>query len=412
MTGAVPRSIWAGRTVALLAIVLIALNLRTAVAAISPIVAFVSKDIPLGAVGFGVLGTLPPIAFASSGIVAPLVARRLGIETTMVLACAAMIVGPLVRAVAPNYAVLLVGSAVAFTGMGFGNILLPPSVKKYFPDRIGQLTAAYATFLSIGTALPPLLAIPIAAVAGWRVSVAAWLVFAVCALVPWVVMRARAGRIANLERKQTLVPEARADLLGRMPRSRTAIAMAIAFAVPTFNGYAFFAWLPELLKERAGSPPEQAGAILALLAITGLPLALVTPILASRMHNVGYIIWAGIAFFLVGYLGLLLVPTVVPWLWAVLSGLGSVIFPLCLAMIGLRTKSPDAAVALSGFVQGIGYGVGALGPLLFGILRDVSGGWTAPLVLVLAVTLVAIVPAVLLRTPSFVEDELAVAERL
>src|SRR5690606_12787646 len=93
-----PLPLWAGRTLALLGIVLVALNLRTAVAAISPITGHISADIPLDSVTIGLLGALPPIAFAASGITAPWVAHRIGLERALMLASAAMLVGHLVRA--------------------------------------------------------------------------------------------------------------------------------------------------------------------------------------------------------------------------------------------------------------------------------------------------------------------------
>jgi CP family cyanate transporter-like MFS transporter len=212
--------------------------------------------------------------------------------------------------------------------------------------------------------------------------------------------------VAARERAENLVPEPRADLLNGMRHSRTAIALAITFAVVALNTYAFFAWLPELLRERAGSSAAEAGAMLFVFGIVGLPLGLLAPILASRVRNVGYLIGVGVVLFVVGYLGLLVVPTVLTWLWVLLTGAGAILFPLCLALIALRARGPDGAVALSGFVQAIGYAAGALGPLLFGILHDATGGWTVPLLFLVATSLVAIVPAFLLRRPTFVEDEL------
>lgn len=400
------RSLWAGRTVAVVGILLIALNLRTAVASISPIISLVSGDVPLGTIAVGVLGTLPPIAFAASGLLAPLVARRLGLETAFVLACLAMIVGTIVRAVSLEYGALLAGSAVALTGMGFANILLPPAVKKYFPDRIGQVTAAYATLLAISIAVPPLIATPVAAALGWRVSIGAWAMVAVAALVPWLVLRGRSARLAARQREQNEAPVARPELLGSMRHSRTAVAIAVTFAVAAMNTYAFFAWLPELLRERAGSSPAEAGALLFLFGIVGLPLGFVAPILAARVRNIGVVVFAGVAFFVAGYLGLILVPTVATWLWVLLAGVGAILFPLCLALIGLRTRGPAGAVSVSGFAQAIGYSAGAFGPLLFGILHDLTDGWVAPLVFLAAVSVVALIPAALLARPALVEDEL------
>ncbi len=401
------RPLWSGRGTALLGILLLALNLRTSVTVLSPIISLVVHDVPFGGIGLGVLGTLPPIAFAASGIIAPMVARRIGLENSLVVACVAMIVGPIVRAVSPNYGSLVLGSAIAFAGIGFGNILLPPLVKKFFPDRIGQVTAAYATLISISISAPPLLAIQAATGLGWRTWVALWAVLAALALVPWILLsrnERRSSRVSPVGERTDALPQV--NLLSSVRHSRIAIAIGLAFAVSAVCTYAFFAWLPEMLQDIAGSTPAEAGALLALFGIVGLPLSIITPVLATRLRNVSVIIFTGVACFVVGYLGLLLVPTVVTWLWVVMVGFGSIMFPLCLALIGLRTRKPGTAVAVSGIVQAIGYTAGASGPLLFGVLHVWTHGWSAPLLFLMAVALVGIVPAIVLAKPRFVDDEL------
>jgi CP family cyanate transporter-like MFS transporter len=126
-----------------------------------------------------------------------------------------------------------------------------------------------------------------------------------------------------------------------------------------------------------------------------------------RLRHPGWIIQAGVGFFVVGYAGLLLAPAVAPWLWVALIGLGPILFPVCLVLINLRTQSQLASAALSGFVQGVGYTLGALGPLLVGVLHDVSGGWTVPILFLLGVGLVGIFSGVSLSRPRFVEQDLA-----
>ena len=81
-----PMPLWAGRTMALVGILLVALNLRTAVASISPIAAEIAADIPLSAVGLGLIGMVPPVAFAASGFVAAPAARKYGLERVLILA--------------------------------------------------------------------------------------------------------------------------------------------------------------------------------------------------------------------------------------------------------------------------------------------------------------------------------------
>ena len=401
------RPLTAGRTIALIGIVLLALNLRTGVAVISPIIRSISEDVPLTSVGIGLLGMLPPLAFAASGFAAPLVARRFGLEASLVLASVAMIVGPIVRALAPNYAVLLIGSILVLGGMGFGNILLPPVIKRYFPDRIGTMTSVYATLMSFGAALPPLVAAPLAEASGWRVALGVWAIMGVFLVLPWLLLwrdRRREVRAALAgDAVTTLVPQH----VGRMMHSRVAWAIALAFMLTSFNVYAMFAWLPEIIADLTGAPAAAGGSFLALFAIMGLPFAILIPPLASRVRNVAWLIVAGMTVFVIGYLGLLIAPGAATGLWVVLVGSGPLIFPLALVLINLRTQSETSSVALSGFVQGIGYGGAALGPLAIGFIHDLTQTWTIPLIFLLATVALILGPAVVLANPRTVEEDLA-----
>ncbi|MEO9015704.1 MAG: MFS transporter [Terrimesophilobacter sp.] len=402
-----PIPLWAGRAMALVGILLVALNLRTAVASISPIAAQIGADIPLTAVGLGLIGMVPPVAFAASGFVAAPGARKLGLERMLILSLLAMVVGLFVRAAAGNYSVLLAGNIIALGGAGVGNILLPPLVKRYFPDRIGLLTSLYATVMSVSTALPAGLAAPVTSVVGWRASLGMWSILAVTSAIPWLVLlrqnrRERASVLENAGDDLAPAP----DLLGRIWHSRLAWVLAVAFSISGFHAYAMFAWLPELLVQTAGVTPVQAGGLLSLFSLMGVPAALIVPILATRMKNVGLLVGAGIACFVLGYLGLLAAPAAVPILWVALIGSGPLIFPACLVLITLRSRTHEGAVALSGFVQAVGYAIGALGPVLIGFLHELTGEWTLPLLVLIGTALAGIFTAVLLRNPVFVEDDL------
>ncbi|MGC4814764.1 CynX/NimT family MFS transporter [Micromonospora sp. DT228] len=396
--------LWAGRTASLLGIVLVAFTLRQAVATISPILGDIRADIPISAIGVGLLGTLPPILLAASGFIAPRVARGIGLEGGIALALLLMTLGHLVRACAPGFAVLLVGSVVALAGTGIGNVLLPPIVRRYFPDRVALLTALYVCIVGVGTAVPAAVAAPVAEQTGWRFLLGVWSVTSIAALLPWLVIIAR-------ERRQRLsdavaVESPTSALVTRLWRSRVALSITVVFSTSTICTYAAFAWLPEILGDIAGSTPTEAGVLLAVTGLISVPGAFIAPLLVARLRNVGWLIAAGVASFVCGYLGLLLAPATLTLLWVLLIGSGSILFPVCLVLINVRTRSHGGTVALSGFSQGVAYALGALGPLLVGLLHDVSGGWTLPLLFLFAVALVATIPAITLARPAFVEDEL------
>ena len=398
-----PRPLWTGRTLALLGIVLVAANLRTAVAALSPIVSQISTDIPLTATAIGLLGMLPPVCFAVFGIFTPVFTRRLGLENVLVLALTAMLIGHLTRGAAGSLTALMLGSVVTFAGLGVGNVLLPPLVKKYFPDRVGLITSLYVTVVSLSTLIPPLIAVPVADAAGWRVSLGLWVLPVVLALVPWLTMFVR-HRVQVTP--GATVDEAEPALLGRIWRSSIAWALAVVFAASSLNAYAMFAWLPQLLIDTAGVTPAQAGTLLSVYAAMGIPCALLIPWLTSRMKNVAILVYLGVAAFLIGDLGLLLAPGTLTWLWVVLAGLGPLFFPLTLVLINLRTRTRAGSVALSGFVQSVGYTLGALGPLCMALLHEITGAWTAPLLFLIGTALAITVAGAVVARPHLLEDDL------
>jgi CP family cyanate transporter-like MFS transporter len=400
-----------GRAIALLAVVLVGLNLRTAVAALSPIYDRIGHDFAIGAIGIGFLGTLPPVSFAVVGLFAPALHRRFGVERVMTVAILAILIGHLLRAASGSYLALVLASALTFAGMGVANVLLPPLVKTYFPDRIGLLTALYATIMAIGATLPPLVAVPVADAAGWRASVGVWSVFAVLALAPLVTLLVKrrasarsAGAAEPVALPEPATPPERRGFT-RVLRSPVAWSLMLVFALTSVNAYAMFAWLPSILTDVAGVSEATAGALLSLFSVMGLPAALLVPILAVRMRTVGPLIAAGVVFYLAGYGGLLLFPAGPVWLWVAFIGLGPLLFPLSLVLINLRTRTHEGSVALSSFVQSIGYGIGALGPLVVGVLHDTSGGWTVPLVFLVVTALALTVSGIVVARPRMLEDE-------
>jgi CP family cyanate transporter-like MFS transporter len=149
--------------------------------------------------------------------------------------------------------------------------------------------------------------------------------------------------------------------------------------------------------------------MLSLFGLIGIPLGIVSPILVNRISNVGLIILGGVVAGAAGFLGLAFAPTTLTWLWVILVGIGSITFPISLVLINLRTRSHEASAALSGFVQSLGYTVAALGPFAVALVRELSGGWIAPLMFLLAASLLGIISAILLTRPRFVEDELTIA---
>jgi CP family cyanate transporter-like MFS transporter len=382
------RPLWQGRALALVGIVLFAFSLRTAVASLSPVVGYVDAEFALPSAVVGLIGTAPPVCYAIFGILTPRFERWFGLERLALAAMVVAVVGLGWRGLATDAVTLVLSTALIFAAVGVGNILLPPLVKKYFPDRIGLMTTIYSTTLAFSTFIPPLVAVPVADAAGWRLSLGMWAVFAAAAIVPWLLLIARPRAAASDVELAAPAPQA----FRRMWRLPLAWALVAAFSVSGVLAYTAFAWLPVLLEDVAGVTPATAGALLSLFAAMGLPCSLLVPLLVVRYHATRALFGVAVAAGLAGIAGLLFAPQAATWLWVVLLGTAPLLFPLTLVLLGLRTRTPETAVALSAFVQSLGYAVVALFPFGIGLIHGWTDSWTVPLV-ILAVVVIAAAPA-------------------
>lgn len=404
------------------AIILTALTLRAAVTVVSPVLSNIGSDLVLSPMAIGVLGMLPTAAFGLFGFLTPFVIRGASLEKLIMASLAVGMAGQIARVFAPTTPLFLIFSVVAFAGLGAGNVLLPPLVKKHFPTKVGLMTAVYVTAISVGTALPAQLAVPVADATSWQFSLSSWAALSAVALVPWLVAAfskdpgekaAPAGAkgsgpagLAGLNVPGLPLRPAPAPVPLKMNlwKSPTAWGLTLMFGCTSLNTYALFAWLPQILTE-SGLSQGEAGSMLALFGALGLPLSLGIPIIAAKMRNPFPAVVVTLSCFVAGYLGLLFSPADATWLWVSLTGLGPGTFPLALLLINQRTRTQQGAGALSGFGQGMGYALACAGPLFFGMLHDQTGSWTLPFSFLFASLVLLGTGAWIICRPRMLEDD-------
>ena len=408
----VPTRLWSGRGLVLLGIVLSAFNLRTAVTSLTPLLDTLGDTFGFGATMTGVFGMLPTAAFALFGVATPALAHRIGLERTALLAMVLAMLGLLLRSAAGDTTALMAASLTALAGMGIGNIVLPPLVKRYFADRVGTVSTLYITVLQAGTILPALVAVPVMEAAGWRLSLGVWAVFAAASAVPWCLVlwqeRQRNTPLARVHDEAVAVDDEAPELAtprpqGRAWRSPVAWGMALMFGMTSLVTYSMFTWLPKLLVE-AGGTPALGGTMVALFSTLGLVASLTMPQIAVRMRNPFIVVVICAGFYAAAFAGLLLAPMAAPALWVALLGLGPSTFPLSLTMINLRTRTPEGSASLSGFMQGVGYTLSCAGPLTFGLLHEHTHGWALPMAFLSACILVLVIGGYLACRPRYLED--------
>ncbi len=392
-----------GRALVLVAILLAAANLRTAVTSITPLLDVLGQTFGFGSTMTGVLGMLPTLSFALFGVCTPMLARRLGLERTTLLAMALATLGLLLRSSAFGVGSLLAGSIVALAGMGIGNVVVPPLVKRYFANKIGTVSTLYISVLQVGTMLPALLAVPAANAAGWRVSLGMWALLSLAAALPWLMLVRRGPHVPAPASAGTATDATVAARHGKVWKTSLGWGMTFMFGMTSLITYSMFTWLPRIVVE-AGASPAFGGVMVAVFSLLGLLPSLVMPSLAARMVNPFALALIGFAAFVSAFAGLLFAPMAAPLLWACLLGVGPSTFPLALTLINLRTRTPDGSAALSGFMQGVGYSFACLGPVLVGWLHEASGSWTVPFGFLLCCALILLCGAWLACKPRRLED--------
>jgi CP family cyanate transporter-like MFS transporter len=366
VTGAHPRHL----APIAIAIVFTALNLRTAVASVPPLL----NDIPLSAAGAGLLTTLPVVCMAAGSPVAPRLARRIGTERALAALALTIAAGVLLRLV-PGVVALFAGTVVAGLGIALGNVLVPSLIKRDFPERVGLMTGGYTMAISASGALAAALTVPAqnAIGHGWRPALAIWAIpalVAAAAWIPWSVRERAAGGDVPLP---------------NLWRNRLAWQVTAFMGLQSLLFYSCLSWLPALLRSE-GIDRGAAGALLSVMLLTAIPTCLLVPVVASRSRDQRPAIAITVAVYAAGLAGLLVAPDTAPALWATLLGFaqGSML-ALIFLMFGLRSPDQAHAAELSAMAQTVGYALAAAGPLLIGVLRDATGGWEAPIALLLAV---------------------------
>jgi CP family cyanate transporter-like MFS transporter len=383
----------------LVGLVLLSVNLRPAAVSIGPILDELRDAFSMSPATAGLLTSLPVLAFACFGALAPAAARRVGVHRTTLLAVLALVAGLAGRSVTSSEPVFLGLSLFALAGMAVANVLLPSLVKRHYPDRVGPVTALYTTTLSVGMTATLVLTVPISdAFGGWRAGLGTWAGLALVAVVPWVLLSAR---------DRVLEPPARRVGFLDVGRTRIGWAMAGFFGLQSLQAYAVFGWFATLWRDN-GYSATTAGVLVGLLAATAIPFSLWLPAVFARSRDPRPILVGVVACYPLGYLLLLVAPHDLAVPAALLVGLGTTTFPLILTLIGLRSRTAEGTAALSSFTQATGYLLAGIGPFAVGLLHDASGGWTVPLLVLIALTVPQLAVGLLLARPRYVEDELRV----
>ncbi|MDH4568647.1 CynX/NimT family MFS transporter [Pseudomonas sp. BN414] len=374
-----PQALRGSTVLLLVGLVMVALNLRPALSSLAPMLNMVREATGLSATGAGLLTTLPVLCLGLFAPLAPMLARRLGSERTVLLILLTLAVGIVLRSLFP-VAGLFVGSLVAGASIGIIGVLLPGIVKRDFPHIAGTMTGVYTMALCLGAALAAGATVPLAELLddAWQPALAFWALPAVLAALIWL-PQARQSQHAHRQ----------AYKVTGLWRDPLAWQVTLYMGLQSSLAYIVFGWLPSILIDR-GLSAVQAGLVLSGSVMVQLISALGAPWLATRGRDQRLAVLLVMGLTLAGLLGMLYAPLSGIWGWAAVLGLGQGgTFSIALALIVLRSKDAHVAANLSGMAQGVGYTLAAMGPLMVGVVHDLTEGWSAVGIIFVVISLAA-----------------------
>ncbi|EJF68863.1 putative transporter-like membrane protein [Pseudomonas sp. Ag1] len=350
----------------MISVVLVALNLRPSMAAVGPLLSSIRADVALSFSTASLLTMLPVMAMGLAMFFGMGVAKRFGEHRSIVLSLVVIGLATVSRLFLDSAVELILSAIAAGVGIAMIQALMPALIKSRFSDNVSLFMGLYVTAIMGGAALAASFSPFIQVQTGsWRIGLAIWAVLAVLALVFWYAQRSVLPPL----------PQAGAGPQASFFGNRRAWLLAIFFGLGTASYTCVLAWLAPYYVEQGWSE-QNAGLLLGFLTAMEVVSGLTTPAIANRRRDKRGVVAVLLVLIIAGFCGLILSPQYLSLLWPCLLGLGiGGLFPMSLILSLDHLDNPRRAGGLTAFVQGIGYLIAGLSPLIAGMIRDQLGSF-------------------------------------
>lgn len=393
----------------LLAVTVAALNLRTGIASLGPVLDDVLDAFGASGSLAGATTAMPGVFFGIMGLAAVPLATRIGLSRALFGGMLLTLLGLAVRPWVGDVAVFLVLTACVVGGIALGNVLLPAWIKSHGGRHAVVLMTLYSAGLGASGALGPLSAMWFSGEGAWKWALFIWVFLAVAQVLVWAFVVPRTGldipgagpASATTEDAET----ARRLRETSLWRSPTARFLMLFFGLQAMNAYIQMGWLPKIYTDN-GVSSSTASIGLSVIGALNIVGGLLMPGIIARVTDLRPFPAVFAALTGLGYVGLWLAPSTVPLLWAVLLGIGGCCFPTAIALIPARSRTPLVTARLSGFVQPLGYFIAGLGPFVLGVVHEQVGSWDGILIVLVCTAVLMGVLGVLAGKRTVIDDEL------
>lgn len=355
-------------------------------AALSVLSGFVIEEFDLSRAAFGVLVALSPLSSAAMATFAGRAADR-NARLALLTLFAAATAGTLLTASAPLFLVLVVATILSGASVGGANPITNRLVFDTMPLRQrGVVVGIKQTGPPMSTMLAGFLLPTLALAWGWRGAIAFAAVIPIAGLIWTTRIVAPTRTLDPARREKASLDEA----TRRFVRRLSLISVGIGIG----NG-GVLAFLPLYGQEIVGLSPAQAGAVAAVMGLSGVVGRVLLAPIGNRSEDPRGVLTLIAAAAAVSILALWLayLAPVMIWVGAALAGLSiqgwhSVAW---LAVInGAGERNVGRATGTVQATQSVGF---AAGPVLLGLTTDWTGGyvagWAGLVVMFIGVTVIS-----------------------
>ncbi|WP_172513029.1 MFS transporter [Enterobacter roggenkampii] len=343
---------------------IVGLNLRPILASVGPLFSVLQREAGLTATQFSLLTTLPVAMMGLAALCGPWLLARIGAVRGIMLGLFILLVACSLRGFSTSLTGLMGTALLGGASIGTIQALMPALIKKAYTQTASTVMSLFSTGIMAGAAVAAASAEPLFSWLTLKPALAMAGVLALLALMLWLPL------VKQPQGEQT------AHESVTLSSSRTGLLL-LFFGVGTGAYTLVLAWLPPLYIQ-AGWSARSSGYMLAWLTLTEVTAGFAVSALIGKFPDRRVPLITVLLLLLAGLLCLVFSPGTTPVLSTLLLGIGiGALFPLSLIVTFDHARTPAQAGKLLSKVQGGGYMIAALMPLVAGIVRDSSVSLTS-----------------------------------
>ncbi|WFC84572.1 MFS transporter [Enterobacter quasiroggenkampii] len=343
---------------------IVGLNLRPILASVGPLFSVLQREAGLTATQFSLLTTLPVAMMGLAALCGPWLLARVGAVRGIMLGLFILLVACSLRGFSTSLTGLMGTALLGGASIGTIQALMPALIKKAYTQTASTIMSLFSTGIMAGAAVAAASAEPLFSWLSLKPALAMAGVLALLALMLWLPL------VKQPQGEQT------AHESVTLSSSRTGLLL-LFFGVGTGAYTLVLAWLPPLYIQ-AGWSARSSGYMLAWLTLTEVAAGFAVSALIGKFPDRRVPLITVLLLLLAGLLCLVFSPGTTPVLSTLLLGIGiGALFPLSLIVTFDHARTPAQAGKLLSKVQGGGYMIAALMPLVAGIVRDSSVSLTS-----------------------------------